>query len=114
MKIQLSQTNIVEGIKMYLQSQGIKMQGRDIQVLFTAGRKQSGLIADVDIEDNSDIGTPITDVPYKGDDTIPCPEVNEPQSSDNFYPEQVVPAIVEEIKEEEVETAQVEKTSLFG
>lgn len=111
MKIQLSQTNIVEGIKMYLQSQGIKLQGRDIQVLFTAGRKQSGLIADVDIEDNSDIGSPITDVPYKGVDTILYPAETKPESVEEVQSE---PAVVEEIKEEEVETAQVEKTSLFG
>ena len=114
MKIQLTQTNIVEGIKMYLQSQGIKMQGRDIQVLFTAGRKQSGLIADVDIEDNSDIGTPITDVPYKGDETILYPAETKPQSLEKAYPVQAEPAVVEEIKEEEVETAQVDKVSLFG
>lgn len=114
MKIQLSQANIVEGIKMYLQSQGIKMQGRDIQVLFTAGRKQSGLIADVDIEDNSDIGSPITDVPYKGDDFIPYPEDTKPQSLEKAYPVQAEPADEEVIKEEEVETAQTEKASLFG
>lgn len=114
MKIQLSQTNIVEGIKMYLQSQGIKMQGRDIQVLFTAGRKQSGLIADVDIEDNSDIGSPITDVPYKGDESIPYPEDTKPQSWQVDYPAETTPAVEEVIKEEEVETAQTEKASLFG
>lgn len=111
MKIQLSQTNIVEGIKMYLQSQGIKMQGRDIQVLFTAGRKQSGLIADVDIEDNSDIGSPITDVPYKGEDTILCPAETKQQSVEEVQSE---PTVVEETKEDEVETAQVDKVSLFG
>lgn len=114
MKIQLSQTNIVEGIKMYLQSQGIKMQGRDIQVLFTAGRKQSGLIADVDIEDNSDIGTPITDAPFNGNEIIPYPVDTKPQSLMEDYPVQSEPAIEEVIKEEEVETAQAEKTSLFG
>lgn len=56
MKIQLNQTNIVEGIKMYIQSQGINLDGRDIQVVFTAGRSRSGMTADVDIEDNSAIG----------------------------------------------------------
>ena len=114
MKIQLTQANIVEGIKMYLQSQGIKMQGRDIQVLFTAGRKQSGLIADVDIEDNSDIAAPITGVLYRGDVVNPCPAETEPQSVEKAIPVESEPTVVEEIKEEEVETAQVEKTSLFG
>ena len=114
MKIQLSQTNIVEGIKMYLQSQGIKMQGRDIQVLFTAGRKQSGLIADVDIEDNSDIGAPIADVLYRGDVTTTYPEDTKPQSWQEDYPVETTPAVEEVIKEEEVETAQTEKASLFG
>lgn len=114
MKIQLSQTNIVEGIKMYLQSQGIKMQGRDIQVLFTAGRKQSGLIADVDIEDNSDICAPITDVHHMDEALNPYPAGKIQRSLGNTDELQSEPTIVEEIKEEEVETAQAEKTSLFG
>lgn len=114
MKIQLTQANIVEGIKMYLQSQGIKLQGRDIQVLFTAGRKQSGLIADVDIEDKLDIGSPITDVLYRGGETNLSPAEANPQSVEKAYPVDVEPTNVEEIKEEEVETAQVDKVSLFG
>ena len=114
MKIQLTQTNIVAGIKMYLQSQGIKLQGRDIQVLFTAGRKQSGLIADVDIEDNSDISTPITDVLYRGEEINPHSEDSKPCSFEKAYPVQAEPTTVEETKEEEVETAQADKVSLFG
>lgn len=113
MKIQLTQTNIVAGIKMYLQSQGIKLQGRDIQVLFTAGRKQSGLIADVDIEDNSDIGTPITDVLYKGEEINLHSEDSKPCSFEKSYAAESEPTVVEETKEE-VETAQVDKVSLFG
>ena len=113
MKIQLSQSNIIEGIKMYLQSQGIKLHGRDLQVLFTAGRKQSGLTADVDIEDNSEIGSPITDVPYKGDDVIPYSEDTKTHSLEKPYTVQAEPIAVDEIKEEEAEPVQ-EKASLFG
>ena len=112
MKIQLSQTNIVEGIKMYLQSQGIKLQGRDIQVLFTAGRKQSGLIADVDVEDNSDIGAPITDGHHMGEALNPYPAGKIPRSLENTDELQPEPVVEEETKEEEV--VQVEKSSLFG
>ena len=124
MKIQLTQTNIVEGIRMYLESRGIKLQGRDLQVLFTAGRKQSGLIADVDIEDNSEIGKPITDVPYRGDsvnNTFDMAyQVNaKPAMLDEAYAAQAEPTKFEPVPDlpEEGEVATVTadtKTSLFG
>jgi hypothetical protein len=50
MKIQLRQLDIEAAIKLYITAQGINLQGKTVTMDFTAGRKQTGLIADVDIQ----------------------------------------------------------------
>lgn len=50
----------------------------------------------------------------RGDVTTTYPEDTKPQSLEKAYPVQAEPAIVEETTEEEEETAQVDKVSLFG
>ena len=52
MQIQLKQSEIVTAIKQYVAQQGINLTGRKVEVTFTAGRKESGLSADVDITDD--------------------------------------------------------------
>lgn len=55
MQIQLKQTEIIKAIKLYIQQQGINLDGKDVSMTFTAGRKEAGMSADVVIEDNTDI-----------------------------------------------------------
>jgi hypothetical protein len=49
MQIQLKQTEIIQALKLYISSQGINLGGKTVSVGFTAGRKDSGLSADIDI-----------------------------------------------------------------
>lgn len=49
MQITLKQRDIELALKMYLASQGIALAGRSFDVEFTAGRKESGLLATIDI-----------------------------------------------------------------
>jgi len=63
MQIQLKQAEIHIAIKQYIASQGINLAGKTVVIAFTAGRKESGLTADVSIEDHDIPG--YTD----GDDT---------------------------------------------
>ena len=51
MQIQLKQTEIVCALKQYIAKQGIDLAGKTIDISFTAGRKDSGLSADISIED---------------------------------------------------------------
>ncbi len=51
MKLHLKQHEITAAITMYLADQGIRVANKNIDVSFTAGRKNSGLSADVSIED---------------------------------------------------------------
>jgi hypothetical protein len=52
MQIQLKQTEIITALKQYITSQGIDLAGKEVSVAFTAGRKESGISAEMDIEDN--------------------------------------------------------------
>lgn len=49
MKIAFKQAEIVAGLKLYIQAQGISLAGKSVGVEFTAGRKEGGLTAEVEI-----------------------------------------------------------------
>jgi len=53
MQIQLKQTEIITALKQFITSQGIDLTGKDVSVTFTAGRKESGISAEMDIEENA-------------------------------------------------------------
>lgn len=52
MQIQLKQKEIEAALKMYINRQGIALAGKTVTIDFTAGRKDSGLSADIVIEDS--------------------------------------------------------------
>ena len=61
MEIHLKQREIETALKMYISKQGIDLTGKSVVIAFTAGRKDSGLSADVSIEE-----TPVSfDVPVQ-------------------------------------------------
>lgn len=51
MQINLKQAEIVTALKQYIVNQGISINGKNVQISFTAGRKESGISADIAIED---------------------------------------------------------------
>lgn len=51
MQINLKQSEIVDALKQYVQKQGISLKHRDVTIAFTAGRKETGLSAEIVIED---------------------------------------------------------------
>ena len=51
MQVQLKQTEIVSALKQYLVTQGINLNGKSVNISFTAGRKESGISADISIDD---------------------------------------------------------------
>ena len=51
MQIQLRQSEIITAIKHYITKQGISLNGKSAEVTFTAGRKETGILADISIED---------------------------------------------------------------
>lgn len=59
MQINLKQAEITEALKEYVGGQGINLKNKSFTVTYTAGRKESGLLADISIEN---IETPETAV----------------------------------------------------
>lgn len=51
MQIQLKQVEIVAALKQYITQQGIDLSAKHVVINFTAGRKESGITADLSIED---------------------------------------------------------------
>lgn len=49
MQISLKQSEIVSAIRGYIETQGINLSGKNVDISFTSGRKGNGLTADVDI-----------------------------------------------------------------
>lgn len=52
MQINLKQNEIVDALKQYINQQGINLAGKQVEVSFTAGRKEGGLCAEINIEDH--------------------------------------------------------------
>lgn len=52
MQINLKQNEIVDALKQYVNQQGINLAGKQVEVSFTAGRKEGGLCAEINIEDH--------------------------------------------------------------
>ena len=84
MKVSLKQPEIIAALTLYLAHQGINVQGKDVTVDFTAGRKESGLSAEVNIGEAAPavktapvmrtVGGTASTVP-------PLPEANEAQAA---------------------------------
>ena len=51
MQINLKQSEIEVALKNYVSQQGISLYARDVSITFTAGRKESGISAEISIED---------------------------------------------------------------
>lgn len=49
MQILLKQHNIEEALRDYVSKQGINLRGKEVSISFTNGRKNNGLIADINI-----------------------------------------------------------------
>lgn len=60
MQINLKQTEIIAALKQYIAGQGISLQGKSVDMVFTAGRKEAGISVEISIEDVSlpDFGLP--------------------------------------------------------
>lgn len=51
MQVTLKQSDIEKSLKDYITAQGIRTEGKDVQIVFTAGRRGTGVTAEIIIED---------------------------------------------------------------
>ncbi len=66
MNVQLKQSEIIEALKQFIAKQGINLSGKEVTITFTAGRKESGITADLVIEDAGIPGYTEADVEEDG------------------------------------------------
>lgn len=88
MQIQLRQVEIIAALKQYISQQGIDLTSKTVTISFTAGRKESGISAEMTIEE---VGVPA----FSNDDDISLKLVSNNQ----------VPAPIAEVPEEVVVTS---------
>ena len=55
MLIQLKQSEITAALRDYIVAQGINLNGKTVEISFTAGRKESGIYADISIENAGEL-----------------------------------------------------------
>lgn len=92
MQIQFKQTEIIAALKGYIVSQGINLNGKSVDISFTAGRKEGGLIADVTIEDAASTAVPPTPIaravvqeaPIREAESVASNEAEEPKTTSLF------------------------------
>ena len=51
MQVTLKQTDIEKSLKDYITAQGIRTEGKTVEIVFTAGRRGTGVTAEISIED---------------------------------------------------------------
>ena len=51
MQVTLRQSDIEKALKDYITAQGIRTEGKEVQIVFTAGRRGTGITAEITIED---------------------------------------------------------------
>lgn len=110
MQINLKQTEIIAALQGYISQQGINLAGKTVSVDFTAGRKETGISAEITIEDKQLISaTEYLTRSYSGPvDTQPAATIAATvELEPTIDPEDAA-------KEAAAGTEEVKTTSLFG
>ena len=115
MKIQVTQTEITAALKQYIVAKGISLEGKQVDITFTAGRKEAGLSAELTIEDADGavqaevlpavVKPALAVVSAPAVEAAPVAETPEPVVAEDFADAQA---------EAEAATAPVKTTSLFS
>ena len=113
MQIQLKQKEIEAALRGYIIKQGINMEGRTLAITFTSGRKDNGLSADLNIEDEAIPGFSSAD---RYDEEPPVPP-EEPVVVSTTISKAIAEAVIDpepsdSVTETEPEPDVVEKNSL--
>lgn len=99
MLIQLKQTEIITALKQYITLQGIDLSGKSVNITFTAGRKESGISADLDIEEENDFPNFSENDPTTLTPVTTSTKVEEVAKSEDKDPvSEPEPEIVEKVK----------------
>lgn len=101
MQIIIKQSEIEVAVKNYIAGLGINLTGKDVEVSFTAGRKEDGLSASLDIVDSGATSTPVVPLKAVLEAAAPAPvaqAITQPVPTQPA-PVRRAPVAVEEAKE---------------
>lgn len=117
MQVILKQRDIEQALKQYIAGQGINIKGKTVNIAFTAGRKETGISAELDIDDTSGYipaAEELTEaVPGVQEDAVP-EETNEPVTQEVESPFGDAGDAAEPAEEVVAESTAPTSTSLFG
>lgn len=118
MQFRLKQSEIETALKNYIAQQGINLTGKQVSIAFTAGRKESGISAELNIDDIDIPGIDTAEVSPNAPQAVIVPMVQkETAKVPAFLEKEPAPAIPETPDEpdapEEVVPVKV-TNSLFG
>ena len=103
MIVNLKQHEIEAALRQYIAQQGININSKSVTISFTAGRKETGISAELDIED-MEFTTP--------EATVFIPQISVVEPTDSLINQEIEAAEAEpDVTEAEPE---VKTTSLFG
>lgn len=86
MQINLKQTEITEALQQYITQKGIDLRGKTVDIAFTAGRKEGGLTAEINIEDQDIPGFTTGDDPVQLALVPPADPVAQPSEDETAAP----------------------------
>ena len=87
MLIQLKQSEITAALRDYIVAQGINLNGKTVEISFTAGRKESGIYADISIENAGELPDFLTRDPDEGLKLVAPEATPEPVEEAGIYEE---------------------------
>ena len=114
MIINLKQTEIELALRAYVVAQGISLHGKDLSISFTAGRRESGISAEISIDDVEIPG--YTNTVAEEIEVPKAPVISPAPAAATVTPaEEAQPVPPEEAQEDAAPVAEAKPTvSLFG
>ena len=117
MQVQLNQSEIEVAVTNYIGNVGINTQGKDISISFTAGRKETGISAEITIGNSSEV--PKLNFPADEPKEPTLRLVKEPEPSaevteDATTSDDVVGEDPEPVQEEDKPSTKSKTNSLFN
>lgn len=114
MIINLKQTEIELALRAYVVAQGISLHGKDLSISFTAGRRESGISAEISIDDVEIPG--YTNTVAEEVEVTKAPVISMAPAAATVTPaEEAQPVPQEEVQEDAAPVVEAKPTvSLFG
>ena len=114
MQVTLKQSDIEKSLKDYITAQGIRTEGKKVEIIFTAGRRGTGVTAEITIEDVAHQEIPVQGLGVASAQTKTPVEVLKELGTITKVVTEVPASENEPANEPEAEAVPVKSVSLFG